>query len=83
MPPEVISYNLSAPAAAPAALPTSPSSASNGSTTLLTDNSGVGTSTGTLQFVPSPAAPGSQSPPEPEPVTGLDVEDQEQSRASG
>lgn len=86
MPPEVLSYNLSAPAAAPAAAtasPTSPSSASSASTTLLTDDSGVGSSTGTLQFVPSPAAADSQSVPEPEPVTGLDVEAQEQSITSG
>lgn len=78
MPPKVLSYNLSAPAAAPAAA----ASSGNTSTTLLTGDSGVGSSTGTLQFVASPAAqasPASQS----EPVTGLDVEDQEQSIASG
>ena len=86
MPPTVVSYNLSAPAAAPAAAAassTSPSSA-NTNTTLLNGASGVGSSTGTLQFVPSSpaqASPASQS--EPEPVTGLDVEDQEQSIASG
>ena len=85
MPPEVVSYNLSAPAAAPAATSSSISpSLGNTSTTLLTDDSDVGSSTSTLQFVPSPAAqasPASQS--EPEPVTGLDVEDQQESIASG
>lgn len=81
MPPQVLSYNLSAPAAA-ATAPSTGASPGNTSTTLLTDGSGVGSSTGTLQFVPSPAAqasPASQS----EPVTGLDVEDQRQSIASG
>lgn len=83
MPPGVLSFNISA--AAPAAAPASPSSAGTTTTNLLTDDSGVGSSTGTLQFVPpaAQASPAAQSTPEPQFVTGLDVDDQEQSIASG
>lgn len=83
MPPEVLAYNLSATAApAPAAAPASPSPAA---TNLLTDSSGVGTVTGTLQFMspPAPVSPAAGSSPEPQPVKGLDVEDQERSIATG
>ena len=80
-PPEVLAFNWSA-ADAPAAAPASPSPAA---TNLLTDSSGVGTATGTLQFVapPTPVSPAAGTLPEPQPVTGLDVEDQERSIVSG
>ena len=80
-PPEVLAFNLSA-ADAPAAAPATPSPAA---TNLLTDSSGVGAATGTLQFVapPAPVSPAAGSSLEPQPVTGLDVEDQERSIASG
>ncbi|KAL3131579.1 hypothetical protein ABBQ38_007879 [Trebouxia sp. C0009 RCD-2024] len=81
MPPEVLAFNLSG-SEAPAAAPASPSPAA---TSLLTDSSGVGTATGTLQFVasPAPVSPAAGSSPEPQPVTGLGVADQERSIAFG
>ena len=95
-PPEVVATNLSAAAEAeaPSAEPelspqTSSSSPSSGDTTttnLLTGSSGVGSSTGTLQFTASPtaeASPSTSAEPEPEVVQGFDVDAQESSIMSG
>lgn len=96
MDPEVVATNISAEAEAeapaaeaeltPPASSSSPASGDTTTTNLLTGSSGVGSSTGTLQFTASPSAeasPSTSAAPKPEVVTGFDSAAQDQSIMSG